>query len=380
MLRVSGNSIKLAIILFIIVFCSACQKDHDDKGDESSVEMSVLNKLRTAETFEDLFEKVDETQLESAKDSFIGTIKQIVKSGDRFVVLDSRVSKNVLFFTETGQFVRQVGRKGQGPGEYVQPAWVSVDEAGNVVVLDEGQNKLVFYNREGEYLKQIPLHLGGVFPLRFFIDSRDLLYCYTIHPNFTQATKSKKITVLDQSGRIRYRFGPWEPTLQKLYYAGGVMKLAPDGKIWLGNIFDLELKIYTNDGKLVKAVTEHISHISNPIRPEVFASADAKDPRAQIKQLSSHAVIRNLFFIGESLAMLMIGSKASGYLTFFDVKGNFLKNIVINPLNVKSLKGAILESHRDLLFSIEEPTDFLLGNKALDNIPNPKIVVFRFRS
>ncbi len=74
-------------------------------------------------------------------------------------VLDETAAR-VLAFGVDGRFLRQVGRKGQGPDEYQDPTAITVDDDGNLVVFDPGTGSVRRWSREGEYLPSEPLEPG----------------------------------------------------------------------------------------------------------------------------------------------------------------------------------------------------------------------------
>ena len=73
-----------------------------------------------------------------------------------FWCLDS--SENFIYrFDSDGNFVNSFGRKGQGPGEFGQPMNLRINDAREVVVSDEVRSKIVFFNPDGELLREIDL-------------------------------------------------------------------------------------------------------------------------------------------------------------------------------------------------------------------------------
>ncbi|MDZ7400940.1 MAG: 6-bladed beta-propeller [candidate division KSB1 bacterium] len=372
--------IKLIVSLWFGLLLISCQKNSRESSNELALPISLMEKFQQAKNFEDLFEKSKEIQLATGTKSYVGSIDQIIKSDERFIVVDTRVTKSVLLFSETGKFIRQVGINGEGPGEYLIPEYACVDNEGRIVILDSQKFKLIFYDRNGEYQKQMRLDVLGIFPQRFFIDSHGLLYFYTINPSFSDASKGKKIVVIDQNGRIKYRYSELEETLQKIFYLGGSVKLAPNGQIWIGNIFDLTIRIHDPNGQVQRTIIEHISHLPNAVSPEIFASVD--NSRTMLKLISQHTMIHDIFFIQDNIAMVTFVGNETYYLSFFDLKGNLLKGkIEIDTENSKYLKSAILGSYGNCIFAVEEPIDIdipLISN-ALQNVLNPKIVVFKFK-
>ncbi len=63
----------------------------------------------------------------------------------------------------TGRFVRTVGRRGSGPGEYLGPAGIVVSpDDGTIYVRDAALSRMNLYSSEGEYIESWPLRTGSV--------------------------------------------------------------------------------------------------------------------------------------------------------------------------------------------------------------------------
>lgn len=87
---------------------------------------------------------------------------------DNVYVLDQQNTR-VVVFDASGKYVRQFGRKGQGPGELSLPLQLTVTADGQVVVGDLGNRAFIVFDRNGEHLRNVPfgeemgmLAMGGV--------------------------------------------------------------------------------------------------------------------------------------------------------------------------------------------------------------------------
>ena len=78
-------------------------------------------------------------------------------------------------YDKNGKHVRSFGRKGQGPGEIGLPFYLGIFQGNKIVVHDQTNAKFIFYSREGELLKEIPM---GKYRLitRFKVDSEGNFY------------------------------------------------------------------------------------------------------------------------------------------------------------------------------------------------------------
>jgi WD40 repeat protein len=73
-------------------------------------------------------------------------------SSGNIYVLDSRDAL-IRRFDGNGDFVRPIGRKGQGPGEFERPACMEVAPGGTIVVADPTQMRLMTMAPNGDFIK-----------------------------------------------------------------------------------------------------------------------------------------------------------------------------------------------------------------------------------
>jgi hypothetical protein len=82
-----------------------------------------------------------------------GAVLSVDREGNLYIA--DFGNRRVQMFDKTGAFVRQLGRQGQGPGEYARPSRVLFDKKGNPCVW--GSPELIFYDEEGVYQKKVIL-------------------------------------------------------------------------------------------------------------------------------------------------------------------------------------------------------------------------------
>jgi CubicO group peptidase (beta-lactamase class C family) len=89
----------------------------------------------------------------------------------------------IRIYDKNGKHVRSFGRKGQGPGEIGLPFYLGIFQGNKIVVQDTRNGKFIFYSREGEFLKEVPM---GKYRshARFQVDSEG--YFYAISQTFDE--------------------------------------------------------------------------------------------------------------------------------------------------------------------------------------------------
>ncbi|MBE3131802.1 MAG: 6-bladed beta-propeller [Acidobacteria bacterium] len=84
----------------------------------------------------------------------------------------------VLQFDKSGKFVRDLYKKGQGPGEmsYVR-ACLTTDK--NVIVLSDSPHRLLFFDYSGKYEKEVPVRAAGWYKMKTLLFKRGTFYIQT---------------------------------------------------------------------------------------------------------------------------------------------------------------------------------------------------------
>lgn len=81
----------------------------------------------------------------------------------RLVVLN-RGSRELLMFSRDGEFLRGIGRMGEGPGEFVDPVELGVIAGDTLVVWDWGSGRLVLFGPDGSHGRTVRLQPPVISP------------------------------------------------------------------------------------------------------------------------------------------------------------------------------------------------------------------------
>ncbi len=97
-----------------------------------------------------------------------------VDAQENIFVLDYKES-NVKVFDKNGKYLRTIGRKGQGPGEFDGPAVMGFDRAsGALLVLESGARRISCFDPQGKFIKA--MSLKGIWGLGMRLDSLGNIY------------------------------------------------------------------------------------------------------------------------------------------------------------------------------------------------------------
>jgi hypothetical protein len=192
---------------------------------------------------------------------------EIRLAADGTVYVSDRGDVCIRVFDAKGKFLRQVGRKGQGPGDYDTPFFIDVDAQNRVHVLDMQSQRVTKFDPIGKYESSFRMEKAA---LQIRLDGQGRIFCGEISRGETQPSSEFKtiqqystIVRYDPDGRNPSRSGPY-PSMKMMMKAmpgGGVIStssrdgaqtcwsVSPDGKLWLGNNETYELGVFDPDGK-----------------------------------------------------------------------------------------------------------------------------------
>ncbi len=157
-----STTVWTAILLGLgIIFSSTCQKQQ--AGWRGKIE--TIDGVKVVHNFEPDPEKSFKS-IQFIIDLSIGEIEgdeNYMFSGPRDIDADSQGNIYVLDFREftvkkydsQGKHIKNIGRAGQGPGEFDYPRYLCVSERGNVYITELLERKVDVFNLDGEYQKSL---------------------------------------------------------------------------------------------------------------------------------------------------------------------------------------------------------------------------------
>ena len=133
----------------------SCGSNHRQQNVDAFFVINLTQSLRSerAMMLSSIADTLEYIILETPRDIIITNLRQAIPVEQYLFV---RARGIVYQFYRNGQFVRQVGAIGQGPGEYVRALTIYVDEQKREVIVSDGA-RLLFYSFDGVFLRsQLP--------------------------------------------------------------------------------------------------------------------------------------------------------------------------------------------------------------------------------
>jgi hypothetical protein len=145
------NKTFLISITLMMIVCASCTTKKPQVQSPTGTETETIDFL-SFETVEGdnipelLIKKKEYIKLDASADDFLfKTISKIKICDNRIFILDI-ITNKLIVFDINGKGIGQVGRIGQGPGEYIHIHEFDVDNSGNIFFIDGATDRLFIYD------------------------------------------------------------------------------------------------------------------------------------------------------------------------------------------------------------------------------------------
>jgi len=228
------NKISLTLLSFLIFLsCSTGTYEipvNDNQVEIIDVDIKKPNFIHIDSIFD--MDKFAYIRLETTDDALIGANLTNYIVADSFIVIsDNWVAHSLFVFNIDGTFRCKVSNYGQGPGEYIDMRHVTLDNDGNIIVLDRAQHRLMtFSSVDGSFISSWKLW-ESTFPYAEieYLPSGNIAV-NTWLGEFNKTQSSLHLTTPDHQqiyGSVNYSFTAMGQMRRFEKYSNGVLYFTP---------------------------------------------------------------------------------------------------------------------------------------------------------
>lgn len=340
----------LSLSIFMMIISCGEQKELEWNGTIEEVDgVTVVKNPKEPIYGEDIFSLEEELSIgeEGGEDYMFSQIRNVaVDEDDRIYVLDSKES-HIKIFDGNGNYIKTIGRKGQGPGEMGIPSNVFITTQNEVMVTDQRNRRLTFFSLKGEFIKSIATISVRLSQTK--VDSKgNIIGKETVREKESQKHELRKfdsdlnfLCSFDSSPSQDIRsINPFMPSLS--------WDIAKNDQIVCGWPKTYEIKIFDPEGNLTRKIEKDYDPLE--ITEEEIERIGKVPPTMKLSIPKYHAAYWRLMVDDESRIFCMTLEKVKDgsdrYYDVFDSEGKYIAKI--------PLKTRLQVFKKSKLYTIEE--------------------------
>ncbi len=218
-------------------------------------------------SFHDIFIKEKEILLNTDKLD-VGELQAIrIDPNGNILFLDTKGSQ-LLMFNQEGIFIKRIGAKGQGPGEFMIPFGMGIDKRGNIIVSDSQSRRINKYNKDGNFVTSFIISgLHGA-PNIICTDSKDnyFLGAFRFDPDKPGSGGGLFINKYDPNGKYLKSFYPrnegplWILNVSPFAH----FDIDSDDTIFASQIDRYDISVFNSEGTLLNTFSYSPSYFRAP--------------------------------------------------------------------------------------------------------------------
>lgn len=205
------NSIEVLFIFVSFLCLFACSEKQQKMAGYPviDVEKSVVAKKYSVKRLSDYVQKIVYIPLETNDSSLVQYNDRIILENGRLFVNDN--NNNCLSFDERdGRFLGTIGKKGQGPDEFVIIRGMDISRDGKRILISS-TNRGIEYSIDGEFVRSIKLpEIEGCMPYRMAYLQDNLF----LHSLVSWKTSEYEYCVATDSGIVKLLQKEYQPVIK----------------------------------------------------------------------------------------------------------------------------------------------------------------------
>jgi hypothetical protein len=285
-------------------------------------------------------------------------------------------ANNIKMFNSKGEFLKIIGKKGQGPGDFSWPFRIEVTE-NRLVVWELRNQRISLLDLNGNFIKSIKFSLNRGWPnkIRVLPDNKIVIEIEKIFYNekefpqecrielYTEDIEYIKTIYSKRLCRNKYITKPIRTNVPQPYNLDVYWDVLTDGKIVIGYSEDYEIEVYDPfKGKLYSFTHEYKPvEINKKDKEEFFAGMVTSRGGTIIKRGAPDYIVKNTKFPKYKPAFNSIITDSEGNIwvhpyrknrkeegkcfDVFDKKGKFISEVKIIGSESYPLWGKIINGY-----------------------------------
>ncbi len=144
--------------VLVSILCSCADTANKDEHKISADQNIRVDQLSASPfQYSSYFAQLDYIPLQATNESLIGYVHNIHTYKDRYFILDISSAKRLFIFDQNGKFIKAIGERGKGRGEFYEIIDFSIEpKAEELYILDQ-VGKVNIFSLDGKFLRDITI-------------------------------------------------------------------------------------------------------------------------------------------------------------------------------------------------------------------------------
>ncbi len=148
--------INVIIVAFIMVSCKN-RTEYKSDLDYTKIPAYDIKECNILK-YSTIFDTIKFVKLETNDACLIGRIDKLIHYKSKFLILDKHIAKSIYVFDNEGKFIQKVGAIGRGPGQYIEPSFLTINYySDEIMVFDNFSKKIISYDWDGKFLNMLKI-------------------------------------------------------------------------------------------------------------------------------------------------------------------------------------------------------------------------------
>lgn len=349
-------------MLLICGILAACQPDnkHEEETARQTIDMTkVLDKQPKKVKLNKWAKSIRYIPLETNDSLLLSAFLPHIVMHDNQLLVHNK--NDLYLFDLNGKFIRTIGKKGEGPKEFISPGSIWADHTG--IHIADNEKWIKTYNWDGKWIKTVSIPEEKVIKEVLHVDNgRELGYVQNISGKEPiRMYIFNDSTVLDSIPYGR-SFEPGKFTLS--FYDECKIFNTPEGN-YVKEMFNDTIYRITEQNKLVPRWVLDAGKYKLP----EGARYALEDPT---KSLFANAALINIIGMAGNTICLTAQVKKQNLLLVYDTKKGITENIILTyPENTFAFE----KSKTFIPCFISDDARYLIGYESQENDENPVIIL-----
>jgi hypothetical protein len=340
------------VVLFFTLDTSVGQEKAEWKGSaELKNGVKIIKNPKDPRFDKDVFHLQEELCIgdSEGKDEymFIQLWYLAVDDNENIYAMDQGAS-HIKVFDKVGNFIRDIGRKGEGPGEFQNPNRIFICDRGHLVVEDFIRN-LTYFSLDGVFSKTVST--SSLFPIAIEVCPNGRIVALTNEPDPNNYGKdiglfSEGLVLI--SNIVHIPESKPKPQVLRIFEPEINWTVTKKSELIIAYKMEYEIHVFDENGKLSKKIIKE--HEPVKITQEDVTNKVRKDTKGfKLEIPENHAAIQLLLMDDEGHLYVKTFEKENPqqyYYDIFDSNGQCITKVL--------LKDRIQVVKNNRLYSIEE--------------------------